>query len=80
MNNSLIYIHIGDDIPIYIYDSIYQSILINTNTKIYVILSDKNINVFLEKINNFNINIYKKHNIDFFYAYNVFLYQFYNYL
>lgn len=52
----LIYIHIGKVLPEYIYDSIYQSVLISPNTKKYVILDDSLINDFNRQIEKFNIN------------------------
>lgn len=60
--SSLIYIHIGKNLPEYLYDSIYQSIIFNS--KIYVILDDNLIEIFYEKISNFNINGYTKNKIE----------------
>lgn len=54
----LIYIHIGKKLPEYIYDSVYQTLLVSPDTKIYVILDDILINDFRNKINEFNINLY----------------------
>lgn len=63
--SNLIYIHIGKILPNYIYDSIYQSLLLSTNTKIYVILDDTLIPEFDKIINTFNINIYTQHKTKF---------------
>lgn len=57
---SLIYIHIGKILPEYIYDSIYQTILVSNDTKIYVLLDDSLITSFNEKILRFNNNNYTK--------------------
>ena len=56
---SLIYVHIGDSLPEYIYHSIYQSLLINkgTNMIIYVILDDTYIPLFKQTISEFNLSI-----------------------
>lgn len=56
MNTSLIYIHIGKVLPIYIYDSLLQSLLFSKNTKIYVIIDDSLIVVFKDIISNFILN------------------------
>jgi hypothetical protein len=63
--SNLIYIHIGKILPEYIYDSIYQSILVSKCTKIYVILDDSLIQQFTQKISNFNINLYTTNIIHF---------------
>ncbi len=55
---NLLYIHIGENLPNYIYDSIYQSLLVSPNTKIYVILNDNLIYAFRQNINNLNLNLY----------------------
>jgi len=55
---NLIYIHIGKTLPQYIYDSIYQTILVSPNTKIYVILDDSLIPSFRGNISMFNLNMY----------------------
>jgi hypothetical protein len=65
MISNLVYIHIGKILPEYIYDSIYQSLLISSTTKIYILLNDENISEFYEKISQFNINIYMKNKILF---------------
>ena len=62
---NLIYIHIGKTLPRYIYDSIYQSLLISIDTKIYVILDETLIHEFNQKINTFNISIYTNNKITF---------------
>ena len=52
---NLIQIHIGKKLPDYIYDSIYQTLLINTNVTIYVLIDESLINEFNEKIALFNV-------------------------
>lgn len=60
---SLLYIHIGKVLPSdnyrslsYIYDSIYQSLLIGCKDKIYVLLDDTLVQEFNNTLCNFNIN------------------------
>ena len=60
MTTNLIYIHIGENLPPYIYDSIYQSLLVSPQTKIYVILNDSNIDAFRGVISTLNLNLYLK--------------------
>lgn len=55
---NLIYIHIGKSLPKYIYDSIYQTLLVSPHTKIYVILDDSLIQSFRGVISSFNLNLY----------------------
>jgi len=56
---NLVYIHIGLELPDYIYDSIYQTLLINDyKTKIYVILDDNVVEIFNKTISKFNHNLY----------------------
>jgi hypothetical protein len=52
---NLIQIHIGKELPDYIYDSIYQTLLINTNVTIYVLIDDTLVNEFNQKIHLFNV-------------------------
>jgi hypothetical protein len=61
---NLVYIHIGENLPNYIYDSIYQSLLVSPHSKIYVILNDSQINNFRHVISTFNINLYLKNKIN----------------
>lgn len=61
MKNSLVYIHIGNELPNYLYDNIYQTLLINNYaTNIYVCMNDNLINKFYNEINKFNLNVYTK--------------------
>lgn len=54
---SLIQIHIGKQLPNYIYDSLYQSLLINDQlVTIYVLIDSTLIKTFNERIHQFNIN------------------------
>ena len=63
---NLIHVHIGNTLPAYIFDSIYQTILINaSNCKIYIILSDSLIPLLKETISKFNLNIYFKTSLSF---------------
>ena len=55
---NLVYVHIGKSLPSYIYDSIYQSILTNHNTKIYILVSETLIPEIKQKINCFNLEHY----------------------
>jgi hypothetical protein len=58
---SLVYIHIGENLPSYLFDSIYQTLLIHEySCKIYLILNDSNIPEAKKIINNFNLNLYFK--------------------
>jgi hypothetical protein len=55
----LVYVHIGTNIPDYIYDSIYQTLLMNNySCKIYVLIEDSEVTCFKETISNFNLNNY----------------------
>ena len=65
MTSNLVYIHIGKILPEYIYDSIYQSLLVSSTTKIYILINDENISQFYENISQFNINLYTKNKILF---------------
>lgn len=59
--SNLVYIHIGKPIPDYLYDNLYQSILLHEyKVKIYIILDDSEISIFHEKVSSFNYNIYCK--------------------
>ena len=63
---NLVYIHIGNEIPHCLYDSIYQSILIHEyNIKIFVIINDDQVALFNKKIFDFNLNVYSKKNFNF---------------
>lgn len=53
---NLIQIHIGKELPDYIYDSLYQSLLVNTKITIYILVDKTLINEFNEKISLFNLN------------------------
>jgi hypothetical protein len=64
MTTTLIYIHIGNTLPDYIHDSIYQTVLVSSNTKIYVLLDDTLITSFNETVNKFNNNIYMKNHVN----------------
>lgn len=55
MSVSLVLVHIGKNIPEYIYDCIYQVSLFNSNT-IYVLLESDVIESFKKRLNRININ------------------------
>lgn len=58
---SLVYVHIGNNIPKYLYDSLYQVLLINGyKSKINVILADDLIDEFWGNVSSYNLNIYYK--------------------
>jgi len=55
----LIHVHIGNNIPDYIFDNLYQTLLINNYlSKIYVLIEDSQIESFNNKIIQFNLNNY----------------------
>lgn len=61
MKTSLVYVHIGTNIPDYLYDNIYQTLLINNyGTTLYVCLNDNLIEDFNVKVDKFNLNVYTK--------------------
>lgn len=63
---NLVLIHVGTNLPEYIYDCIYQCLLINHYTcKVYIILDDLLINDFQTKLSKFDFNLYMK--TDFYY-------------
>lgn len=62
---NLIYVHIGNKYPNYIFDSIYQNLLVSPSTKIYILINTVLIDDFRQKINKFNINLYTKNNLNF---------------
>lgn len=63
---NLVLIHVGKALPEYIYDCIYQCLLINHYTcKVYVILDDILISDFQTKLSKFDFNLYMK--TDFYY-------------
>ena len=61
---NLVYIHIGSELPDYIYDSIYQTLLINDyKTKIYVILDDNIVENFNKTVSKFNHDLYTNNDV-----------------
>jgi hypothetical protein len=62
---NLIYVHIGEKEPEYIFDSIYQALLVSPTTKIYILINSSLINTFQTKIKKFNINLYTKQHYEF---------------
>lgn len=64
---NLVLIHVGKKLPEYIYDCIYQCLLINHyNCKIYVIIDDSVISEFKTKLLEFDFNLYMKN--EFYYT------------
>lgn len=64
--SNLVYIHIGNNVPDYLYDNIYQSLLLHEyKVKIYVILNDTEIPSFQKEISKFNFNIYFKREFNY---------------
>jgi hypothetical protein len=61
MLDNLVYVHIGDNFPEYIYDSLYQTLLVSHNINIYVLTNKKYISQIREKISNFNLDLYLTH-------------------
>ena len=61
---SLVYIHIGKTLPVCIYDSIYQTLLVSSNTKIYIILDDTLISEVKNTVSKFNTDLYIKNQSD----------------
>ena len=60
-NISLVYVHIGDSLPEYLFDSLYQTLLVNLHkTKMYIIVSDNLIESLEKGIRCFNLNHYTK--------------------
>lgn len=67
-----IFIHIGTDLPEYLFDSLYQTLLINEyKTKIYVIIDDSTIDYFDSRISEFSFNVYTKTKFDYLNVINV---------
>lgn len=60
MINHIVYVHIGKKIPDYIFDSIYQTLFICPETKIYVILDESLIEYFRNMIYKLNVNYFVK--------------------
>ena len=55
----LVNIHIGKNLPNYIFDSLYQTLLISEyKTKLYLIVDDSLIDTISKEISKFNINVY----------------------
>lgn len=65
-NISLVYVHIGDNLPEYLFDSLYQTLLVNLyKTKIYIIVSDNLVETLERGIRCFNLNDYTKRGFNF---------------
>lgn len=64
MINHIVYVHIGKQLPEYIFDSIYQTLLICPETKIYVIIDDSLIEYFRNTIYKLNVNYFVKQPIN----------------
>ena len=58
---NVIFIHIGTELPKCLFDSLYQTLLINEyKTKIYVIIDDSTIDTFNSKASEFSFTHYTK--------------------
>jgi len=58
---NLVLIHVGNTLPDYIYDCVYQCLLINHyNCKLYIIIDDSIIAEFNKTISKFDFNLYMK--------------------
>ena len=58
---NVIFIHIGTELPKCLFDSLYQTLLINEyKAKIYVIIDDSTIDTFNSKVSEFSFNHYTK--------------------
>jgi hypothetical protein len=67
MSSSLVYIHIGKELPSCLFDSLYQTLLVNKDkTKIYVLIDSSQISTFNDQIKNFNLNNYFTSSFEFF--------------
>jgi hypothetical protein len=61
-----IFIHIGTELPECLFDSLYQTLLINEyKSKIYVIIDDTTIDTFNSKVSEFSFNHYTKTKFDY---------------
>lgn len=59
----LVYIHIGTDLPEYLFDSVYQTLTVcGTAVKVYVILHDSLIDTFNQRLLGFNVDTFLKNN------------------
>lgn len=58
---NVVFIHIGLELPDYLFSSLYQTLLLNEyKSKIYVIIDDTTIDTFNSKISEFSFNYYTK--------------------
>ncbi|NBP01354.1 MAG: hypothetical protein EBU90_14665 [Proteobacteria bacterium] len=58
---SLVYIHIGKTLPDYIFDSVYQTLLINQYAvRVYVVVDDTLVSTVRDTIYDFNLPLYSK--------------------
>lgn len=63
---SLVYVHIGKELPSCLYDSLYQTLLVNKDScKIYIIMNDSLIDDFNKNIATFNVALYFKQPFSF---------------
>lgn len=60
---NLVYIHIGEhELPNYLYDALYQSLLITRNTNIYILTPQKFIQDIQNRFLKFNLDLYVSYN------------------
>ena len=58
---SLVYVHIGKSLPDYIFDSIYQTLLVNQyGVRIYVLVDDTIVSLVRDKVSSFELLVYFK--------------------
>lgn len=56
---NVVYVHIGESLPECLYDSLYQTLLINKHScKVYIIINDSQISTFTDTINNFALDTF----------------------
>ncbi len=57
MTTCLVYIHIGNNLPEYFYDSLYQTLLVNNyETKIYIVVEECEIENLVKRLRCFNLD------------------------
>lgn len=62
---NIVLVHIGNNLPEYIFDCVFQIILVSPKSKIYIILNDILINQFKHRFLNLNVNLYLLFDYDY---------------
>lgn len=62
---NIVLVHIGKSLPEYIFDCVFQIILVSPKSKIYIILNDILINQFKHRFLNLNVNLYLLSDYDY---------------